>query len=45
MMLSCLCKKPGADENSYIVSVAYDLKYKNIETPAPGLDFFYVPYQ
>ena len=34
--------KPGADENSYIVSVAYDLKYKNIETAAPGLDFFYV---
>lgn len=34
--------KTGADENSYIVSVAYELKYKNIETAAPGLDFFYV---
>ena len=34
--------KTGADENSYIVSVAYDLKYKNVETAAPGLDFFYV---
>lgn len=34
--------KTGADANSYIVAVAYDLKYKNVDTAAPGLDCFYV---
>lgn len=34
--------KTGADDTSYIVSVAFELKYKDVETPAPGLDFFYV---
>ena len=34
--------KTGADDNSFIVSVAFDLKYKNVDTAAPGLDFFYV---
>ena len=34
--------KTGADDHSYIVSVAFDLKYKNVDTAAPGLDFFYV---
>ncbi len=34
--------KTGADDTSYIVSVAFELKYKDVETTAPGLDFFYV---
>ena len=34
--------KTGADAKSYIVSVAYALKFKNVDTAAPGLDFFYV---
>lgn len=34
--------KSGADAKSYIVSVAYALKFKNVTTAAPGLDFFYV---
>lgn len=34
--------KTGADDHSFIVSVAFDLKYKNVDTTAPGLDFFYV---
>ena len=34
--------KDGLDAGSYLVSVRVDLKYKDIETPAPGLDFFYV---
>ncbi|WP_294783421.1 SH3 domain-containing protein [uncultured Eubacterium sp.] len=34
--------KTGADDHSFIVSVAFDLKYKNVDTAAPGLDFFYV---
>lgn len=34
--------KSGADDTSYIVSVAFDLKYKGVDKSAPGLDFFYV---
>lgn len=34
--------KTGAEDTSYIVSVAFELKYKGVDTPAPGLDFFYV---
>ena len=34
--------KTGADDSSFIVIVAFDLKYKNVDTAAPGLDCFYV---
>lgn len=34
--------KTGADGTSFIVSVAFELKYKDVDTTAPGLDFFYV---
>ena len=34
--------KPGIDENSYFVYVTYDVKVKDIETKAPGLNAFYV---
>lgn len=33
---------PGATEDSYLVSVVYDLKFKDVDTAAPGMDFFYV---
>ena len=33
---------PGATDDSYMVSVCYDLKFKDVDTLAPGLDFFYV---
>ena len=29
--------KPGLDENTYVVFASYDLKFKDVETPAPGL--------
>lgn len=32
----------GATDDSYLVSVCYDLKFKGVDTPAPGMDFFYV---
>ena len=34
--------KSGLDSNSYLVSVSLDVKFMDIETPAPGLYFFYV---
>ncbi|MBR1622431.1 MAG: SH3 domain-containing protein, partial [Pseudobutyrivibrio sp.] len=34
--------KQGLDDSSYLVTTEVSLKYKDIETPAPGLDFFYV---
>ena len=34
--------KEGYNNNSYFVSVVYSLKFKDIETLDPGLDFFYV---
>ncbi len=34
--------KDGLEKGSYLCSVRVDLKYKDIETEAPGLDFFYV---
>ncbi|MDE5696106.1 MAG: SH3 domain-containing protein [Lachnospiraceae bacterium] len=34
--------KPGMEENSYFVYVTYDVKFKDIETEAPGLNAFYV---
>lgn len=38
--ISCYTKK-GLDDTSYIVSVSLEMKFKDIETTAPGLDFFY----
>lgn len=34
--------KSGLDDNSYLVSVAMEIKFAGAETTAPGLDFFYV---
>lgn len=34
--------KPGMEDNSYFVYVTYDVKFKDIETEAPGLNAFYV---
>ena len=34
--------KPGLEENSYVVFISYDLKFKDVETPAPGLSVIYV---
>lgn len=39
--ISCYTKK-GLEDGSYIVSVYLEMKFKGIETTAPGLDFFYV---
>ncbi len=39
--MSCYTK-PGPEENSYIVFVYYEIKFKNINTLAPGLSTFYV---
>ncbi|MDD6481242.1 MAG: SH3 domain-containing protein [Lachnospiraceae bacterium] len=33
---------PGESEDSYLVSVCYDLKFRDVDTAAPGMDFFYV---
>ncbi|MCR4956233.1 MAG: hypothetical protein K6A30_06080 [Lachnospiraceae bacterium] len=34
--------KQGVDENEMLVSVEMDVKFKDVKTEAPGLDFFYV---
>lgn len=34
--------KSGLDANSYLVSVSMEIKFTGVDTPAPGLDFFYV---
>ena len=34
--------KSGIEENTYFVYVTYDVKFKDIETKAPGLNAFYV---
>lgn len=34
--------KPGLTDNSYLVTTEVELKYNDIDTAAPGLDFFYV---
>lgn len=39
--ISCYTKK-GLDDNSLIVSVYVEMKFKDIETTAPGLERFYV---
>ena len=39
--ISCYTKK-GMEEGSYVVFVYYELKFQQIETPAPGLSPLYV---
>ena len=39
--ITCYSTKEATDD-SYLVSVCYDLKFKGVDTPAPGMDFFYV---
>lgn len=34
--------KQGLDASSYLVSVYVEVKFKDVDTAAPGLDFFYV---
>ena len=34
--------KTGLEEGSYIVSVSFNVKYKDVTIAAPGMDFFYV---
>ncbi len=34
--------KPGPEANSYILFVYYEVKFKNISTPAPGLTSLYI---
>lgn len=34
--------KPGLGEKSYLVSAYIEIKFKDVDTLAPGLDFFYV---
>lgn len=34
--------KTGAEDGSYIVSASFNVKYQDVDTVAPGLDFFYV---
>lgn len=38
--ISCYTKR-GLDDTSYIVSVSLEMRFKGIDTTAPGLDFFY----
>ncbi len=39
--MSCFTK-PGPEDDSYIVFVYYEVKFKNIDTLAPGLTTFYL---
>lgn len=39
--LTCYTKS-GIEDGSYLVSVSMSEKFKDVETPAPGLEFFYV---
>ncbi|MDD6351770.1 MAG: SH3 domain-containing protein [Lachnospiraceae bacterium] len=34
--------KRGLDDKSYLVSATMEIKFKDAETPAPGMEFFYV---
>lgn len=34
--------KSGLDSSSYLVSVSMEIKFTGVDTPAPGLDFFYI---
>ena len=37
--------KQGLTDNSYLVTTEVELKYNDIDTAAPGLDFFYVGHR
>lgn len=39
--ISCYTKK-GLNEGEYIVFVSLEIKFKDVDTTAPGLEFFYV---
>lgn len=39
--LSCHTKS-GLNDGEYVVSVYLEMKFKDVATPAPGLDFFYL---
>ena len=39
--IHCYTKR-GLDASSYLVSVTMEIKFTEVDTPAPGLDFFYV---
>lgn len=34
--------KPGHEDGAYLVSVRLKMKFEGVDTPAPGLEFFYV---
>lgn len=34
--------KPGHEDGAYLVSVSLKMKFEGVDTPAPGLEFFYV---
>lgn len=34
--------KRGLDDKSYLVSATMSIKFKDVKTPAPGMEFFYV---
>ena len=34
--------KTGAEDGSYVVSASFEVKYQDVGTAAPGMDFFYV---
>lgn len=34
--------KTGSEDGSYVVSVTFNVKYQDVDTVAPGMDFFYV---
>ena len=34
--------KTGSEEGSYVVSVTFNVKYQDVDTVAPGMDFFYI---
>lgn len=39
--IDCYTKK-GLEENSYMVSATYDMKFNGVEGTVPGMEFFYV---
>ncbi len=34
--------KPGSEEGSYLASVAFSMKFHNVDGDLPGMDFFYI---
>ena len=39
--ITCYTKN-GAEDGSYVVSATFEVKYQDVDTVAPGMDFFYV---